>query len=97
MHSFELAFDEFVVPESALLGGEAGLGRGFYYTMAGFAGGRIQTAARATGLMQAALEKAMSYARERSTFGTQLDSYQLIQIKIAKMFTLSVSVAPIFL
>ena len=87
MHSFELAFDEFVVPESALLGGEAGLGRGFYYTMAGFAGGRIQTAARATGLMQAALEKAMSYARERSTFGTPLASYQLIQIKIAKMFT----------
>jgi (2S)-methylsuccinyl-CoA dehydrogenase len=86
MHSFELAFDEFVVPESALLGGEAGRGRGFYYTMAGFAGGRIQTAARATGLMQAALEKAMSYARERSTFGTPLASYQLIQIKIAKMF-----------
>jgi len=86
MHSFELAFDEFIVPESALLGGEAGLGRGFYYTMAGFAGGRIQTAARATGLMQAALEKAMSYARERSTFGTPLASYQLIQIKIAKMF-----------
>ena len=48
MHSFELSFDEFVVPESALIGGDAGLGRGFYYTMAGFAGGRIQTAARAT-------------------------------------------------
>jgi len=92
MHSFELSFDEFVVPESALIGGDAGLGRGFYYTMAGFAGGRIQTAARATGVMQAALEKAMSYARERSTFGTPVASYQLTQIKIAKMFaTISAS------
>lgn len=86
MHSFELAFDGFFVPDANLVGGEAGLGRGFYSTMAGFAGGRIQTAARATGVMQAAYEKALSYVTERSTFGTPLAGYQLTQIKIAKMF-----------
>ncbi len=52
MHSFELFFDNYFVPAQGLLGGEEGAGRGFYHILAGFAGGRIQTAARATGLMQ---------------------------------------------
>ncbi len=86
MHSYELAFDEFFVPDANLVGGEAGLGKGFYATMAGFAGGRIQTAARATGVMQAAFEAAMDYAGQRSTFGKTLAEYQLTQIKLAEMF-----------
>ncbi|MCS6972433.1 MAG: acyl-CoA/acyl-ACP dehydrogenase, partial [Leptospiraceae bacterium] len=59
MHSYEVVFEDYFVPDENLIGGEAGLGKGFYLQMAGFAGGRLQTAARATGVMQAALEKAL--------------------------------------
>ena len=56
MHSYEVAFDDWFVPAENLIGGDAGLGRGFYLQMAGFENGRLQTAARAVGLMQAAFE-----------------------------------------
>jgi (2S)-methylsuccinyl-CoA dehydrogenase len=52
-----------------LVGGDAGLGRGFYLQMAGFENGRLQTAARAVGLMQAAFEAGLAYAEERKVFG----------------------------
>ena len=68
-----------------LVGGKEGEGKGFYYTMAGFSGGRIQTAARATGLMQAAFEKAVGYANERLIFDQALSEFQLTQIKLARM------------
>jgi (2S)-methylsuccinyl-CoA dehydrogenase len=63
MHSYDLFFEDYFVPAENLIGEQQGEGRGFYYTMAGFAGGRIQTAARATGVMQAAFESALRYAR----------------------------------
>ncbi len=85
MHSFDVFYDNVFVPDANLLGGEAGLGNGFYYTMAGFAGGRIQTAARANGLMQAAYERAIIYARERKVFGAPIGDYQLTQVKLARM------------
>jgi (2S)-methylsuccinyl-CoA dehydrogenase len=85
MHSFDLFFEDYFVPDDSLLGGDAGLGRGFYFTMAGFAGGRIQTAARATGVMQAAFEKALSYAKDRKVFGKAVADYQLTQIKLVRM------------
>lgn len=88
MHSFDLFFDNWFVPDSHVLGGEAGLGKGFYFTMAGFSGGRIQTAARANGVMQAAFDKAISYAGERKVFGQAVGDYQLTQVKLAKMATL---------
>ena len=56
MHSYEVAFENYLVPSENLIGGEAGLGKGFYLQMEGFAGGRLQTAARALGVMQAAFE-----------------------------------------
>jgi (2S)-methylsuccinyl-CoA dehydrogenase len=56
MHTFELAFDSFVLPGTALVGGDAWLNRGFYLQLESFAIGRLQTAARAVGVMQAALE-----------------------------------------
>ena len=87
MHSFDLFFEDFFVSNEHLVGGNAGLGRGFYYTMAGFSGGRIQTAARATGLMQAAFEKAMSYSQERKVFEKSLGEFQLTQIKLARMLS----------
>ena len=85
MHSFTVFFDHVFVPDSHVMGGEAGVGNGFYYTMAGFSGGRIQTAARATGVMQAAFEKALSYAQERFVFGKPIADYQLTLVKIARM------------
>lgn len=85
MHSYECFFENFKVPESALLGGEKGLGRGFYYVMDGFSGGRIQTAARAIGVMQAAFEVGYRYATERKVFQIPIANYQLTQVKLARM------------
>jgi (2S)-methylsuccinyl-CoA dehydrogenase len=85
MHSFDLSFEDFFVPVTALVGGDEGLGRGFYYTMAGFSGGRIQTAARASGVMQAAIEHAVTYAGDRKVFGAPVGNFQLTQVKLARM------------
>ncbi|MBL8351220.1 MAG: acyl-CoA dehydrogenase [Burkholderiaceae bacterium] len=85
MHSFDLAFDGFFVPDASLVGGEAGLGKGFYFTMAGMVGGRMQTAARASGVMRAALRAALRYAQDRKVFDAPLADYPLTQVKIARM------------
>jgi (2S)-methylsuccinyl-CoA dehydrogenase len=87
MHSFTLAIDHYFVPEDCLVGGEPGLGRGFYLQMGGFSAGRLQTGARATGVAQAALEKACNYALDRKQFGQPIASYQLTQHKIGRMAT----------
>ena len=88
MHSFELFFDDLYVPEQNMLGGADGEGKGFYYAMAGFSGGRIQTAARAVGVMRAAFEKSISYAKDRVVFGKSIAQYQLTQVKLARMASL---------
>ena len=85
MHSFDLFFEDYFVPTENLVGEEQGEGKGFYYTMSGFAGGRIQTAARATGVMQAAFEKGLSYAKERQVFGKAVADYQLTKVKLSRM------------
>jgi (2S)-methylsuccinyl-CoA dehydrogenase len=85
MHSYELSFQGWRVPGDALVGGPEGLGRGFYYQMEGFENGRLQTAARAVGVMQAAFEAASSYAAERVVFGKPIDRYPLTQVKLARM------------
>jgi (2S)-methylsuccinyl-CoA dehydrogenase len=85
MHSYEVAFDAWRVPADNLIGGEAGLGRGFYLQMEGFENGRLQTAARAVGVMQAAYEAAYDYAINRKVFGQPVSEYQLTQVKLARM------------
>ena len=85
MHSFDLAFEDVFVPDSHVIGGPAGLGQGFYYTMAGMVGGRMQTAGRAAGVMRAALSAAVRHARDRRVFDAPLISYPLTQVKIAQM------------
>jgi (2S)-methylsuccinyl-CoA dehydrogenase len=87
MHSFTLAIDRYFVPEDHLVGSEEGQGRGFYLQMGGFAAGRLQTGGRATGVGQAALEKACIYAWDRKQFGKPLAAYQLTQHKIGRMAT----------
>jgi (2S)-methylsuccinyl-CoA dehydrogenase len=85
MHSYEVAFDGWWVPEDCLVGGAAGLGRGFYLTMEGFENGRLQTAARAVGVMQAAYEAAAQYALDRSVFDRPVADYELTKVKLARM------------
>lgn len=85
MHSFEMFYDNFFVPQSQLIGAEAGLGKGFYFTMRGFMGGRLQTAARACGLMRAAFEAASQYAQERQVFGQSVAAYPVSLAKFARM------------
>jgi (2S)-methylsuccinyl-CoA dehydrogenase len=88
MHSYEVAFDNWFVPAENLIGGDSGMGRGFYLQMAGFENGRLQTAARAVGLMQAAFEAGLSYAQERKVFGKPVFEYQLSKAKLARMAAL---------
>ncbi|HWW53771.1 MAG TPA: acyl-CoA dehydrogenase, partial [Acidimicrobiales bacterium] len=85
MHSYEVAFEDWWVPADNQIGGEGGLGRGFYYQMEGFENGRLQTAARAIGIMQAAYESAFEYANNRVVFGQPIANYQLTRAKLARM------------
>jgi (2S)-methylsuccinyl-CoA dehydrogenase len=87
MHSYEIAFDNWFVSSENVVGGEDGLGQGFYLQMAGFENGRLQTAARAVGVMQAAYEEARQYALDRSVFGQPIADYQLTKVKLARMST----------
>ena len=85
MHSYEVAFEDFAVPAENLIGLEDGEGRGFYFQMAGFENGRLQTAARAVGVMQAAYETAKDYAENRVVFGAPISEYQLTRAKLTRM------------
>ncbi|HXC19507.1 MAG TPA: acyl-CoA dehydrogenase family protein, partial [Acidimicrobiales bacterium] len=85
MHSYELAFERWFVPDADLLGGDEGLGRGFYFQMAGFENGRLQTAARAVGVMQAAYEAALAYAQSRVVFGEAIIDFELTRVKLGTM------------
>jgi (2S)-methylsuccinyl-CoA dehydrogenase len=69
MHTFELAFDGFLLPEDALVGGEEWLNRGFYLQLESFVAGRLQTAGRAVGVMDAAVDDTLRYCAERQVFG----------------------------
>jgi (2S)-methylsuccinyl-CoA dehydrogenase len=72
----------------SLVGGESGKGKGFYLQMAGFENGRLQTAARAVGVMQRAYEEAVAYSQERKVFGLALADYELTQSKLGRMSAL---------
>lgn len=81
----ELSFDDFRVPRTSLLGQEEG--RGFSQMMRGLEVGRIQVAARALGVGQAALDDAVQYAQERHSFGKPIWQHQTIGNYIADMAT----------
>jgi len=85
MHSFDLSFEDYFVPGANVVGGEAGLGKGFYFTLAGMVGGRMQTSARACGVMRAALRAAVRYVQDRRVFGAPLSEFALTQAKLARM------------
>jgi (2S)-methylsuccinyl-CoA dehydrogenase len=88
MHSYEVALDNWWVPAENLIGEDSGLGKGFYFQMEGFENGRLQTAARALGVMQAAYEAGLAYARNRTVFGTVIADYELTAVKLGRMAVL---------
>ncbi len=85
MHTFELFFDNFHLPNDTLLGGEEWLDRGFYLQMESFAVGRLQTAARAVGVMQAALDDALAYTSKRMVFGRRVADFGLPRATLGRM------------
>ena len=85
MKEFSLSFDGFKVPDEALLGGVEG--QGFRQLMRTFESARIQTAARAIGVAQSALELALRYAQERVAFGKPLIAFPRVAAKLAMMAT----------
>ena len=83
MKEYELGFDGFVVPAANLLGGIEG--QGFKQIMATFESARIQTAARAVGVAQNALELGLAYALERRQFGKPIYEFPRVHAKLAWM------------
>ncbi len=83
MKEYELSFDKFRVPETALLGGVEG--EGFKQLMQTFESARIQTAARAIGVAQSALDSALTYATQRMQFQQPIFNFERVHGKIAMM------------
>jgi (2S)-methylsuccinyl-CoA dehydrogenase len=83
MKEYEIGFDGFRVPVANLLGGEEGLG--FKQLMATFESARIQTAARAVGVAQCALELGLAYALDRKQFGQPIFNFPRVANKLAMM------------
>jgi (2S)-methylsuccinyl-CoA dehydrogenase len=83
MKEYELAFDGFGVPAENLLGGVEG--QGFRQLMQTFESARIQTAARAIGVAQSALDLGLRYAEERQQFGKPLVAFPRVSDKLAMM------------
>jgi alkylation response protein AidB-like acyl-CoA dehydrogenase len=87
VESTELVFDGFRTPAGSVLGGESEEGQGFKQFMGGIELGRVNIAARAVGIAQAAFEAAIRYAQEREAFGKPIAHHQAIQLKLAQMAT----------
>ncbi|THD76455.1 acyl-CoA dehydrogenase [Thalassobius vesicularis] len=83
MKEYELGFDNFHVKGENLLGGQEG--QGFKQLMKTFEAARIQTAARAIGVAQSALDVAMQYAQDRKQFGKSLINFPRVSGKLAMM------------
>jgi (2S)-methylsuccinyl-CoA dehydrogenase len=83
MKEFEIAFDGFEVKADNLLGGVEGAG--FKQLMQTFESARIQTAARAVGVAQAALDAALAYAQQRQQFGGPILNFPRVADKVAMM------------
>jgi (2S)-methylsuccinyl-CoA dehydrogenase len=83
MKEYEIGFDGFEVPAENLLGGIEGMG--FKQLMQTFESARIQTAARAIGVAQAAMEQALGYAESRVQFGAPIANFPRVSDKVAMM------------
>jgi len=80
----QIIFDDCRVPAANLIGAE---GEGYRIALSGLEGGRIGIAAQSVGMARAAFEAALSYAKERESFGQPLFSHQAVQFRLADMAT----------
>ncbi|HVX36370.1 MAG TPA: acyl-CoA dehydrogenase family protein [Hyphomicrobium sp.] len=83
MKEYDISFDNFEVPAENLLGGVEG--QGFKQLMNTFEGARIQTAARAVGVAQCAMDLGLKYALERNQFGKPIYSFPRVRNKVVMM------------
>ena len=81
----ELIFEDYRIPAENLVGHQEG--RGFGMVMSGLETGRINVAARAVGVAQAAFEASLRYAQQRHAFGVPIAQHQAVQLKLAEMAT----------
>ena len=85
LDTVELNFNNYAIPADNLIGEEEGVG--FGHVMSGLETGRINVAARAVGVAQAAFNAAIRYAQQRESFGKPIAEHQAIQLKLADMAT----------
>ena len=87
LETVEMSYVDHKVPHASVLGGDDGIGNGLRYALSALELGRINIAARAVGVAQAALDDAIAYAKERETFGKPIAHHQAISFKLAEMAT----------
>ncbi|HJL89433.1 MAG TPA: acyl-CoA dehydrogenase family protein, partial [Acidimicrobiales bacterium] len=87
LETVEMSYVDHRVPHANLLGGDDGLGHGRGYALSALELGRINVAARAVGVAQAAFEAAIAYAQQRETFGRPIIQHQAISFMLAEMAT----------
>ncbi|HYZ97716.1 MAG TPA: acyl-CoA dehydrogenase family protein [Acidimicrobiales bacterium] len=87
IETVEMSYAGHRVPASSVLGGPEGRGQGLRQVLGALELGRVNIAARAVGVAQAAYDAAMRYAHERETFGVHIHKHQAIQFKLADMAT----------
>ncbi|HJO40481.1 MAG: acyl-CoA dehydrogenase family protein [Acidimicrobiales bacterium] len=87
LETVEMSYVDHRVPSANVLGGEEGIGNGRRYALSALELGRINIAARAVGVAQAAFDSAMKYAQQRETFGRPIFEHQAVQFMLAEMAT----------
>ena len=87
LETVEMSYVDHRVPNANVLGGDDGVGQGRRYALSALELGRINIAARAVGVAQAAFEAAMTYAQHRETFGRPIFEHQAVQFRLAEMAT----------
>jgi butyryl-CoA dehydrogenase len=87
VETVEMSYAGHRVPATAVLGGDAGLGRGLHLILGALELGRVNIAARGCGVGRAAFEAAIAYAQQREAFGVPIAKHQAIQFKLADMAT----------
>ena len=87
LETVEMSYVDHRVPHANVLGGDDGIGHGLEYALSALELGRINIAARAVGVAQAALDDAVEYAKVRETFGKPIAHHQAIAFKLAEMAT----------
>src|SRR6185312_10935426 len=87
VETVELLVDGARLPADSVIGGDEGVGRGFFQMMDGIEVGRVNVAARGCGVALRAFELAIAYAQQRQTFGKPIAQHQAISFQLAEMAT----------